>query len=62
MCVLALDEAEYGDRYGREEKFQLVVGHLSMMLRCKREAGLLDTFQGGHEEEEEEESNMDEGN
>ena len=61
MCALAV-EAEHGTWYHREEQFQVVLGHLGVMLRRKREAGPLDTFQGSHIADEDEESDMNEYN
>ena len=52
-------EAKHGTWYHREEHFQVVLGHLGVMLRCKREAGPLDTFQGAHVADEEEESDIE---
>ena len=59
MCALAL-EAEHGTRYHREEQYQVVLGHLGMMLGRKREAGTLEMFQGAHVAGDEEESDIDE--
>ena len=59
VCGLAL-EAEHGNRYQNEEQYQMVLGHLGMMLRVKREAGPLETFQGVHVADEEDESEIEE--
>ena len=59
MCALAL-EAEHGTQYQCEEQYQVVLGHLGMMLRQKREAGPLETFQGAHVAVDEEESDIEE--
>ena len=58
VCAVAL-EAEYGDQYQGEEQYQVVLGHLGMMLRRKREAGPLETFQGVHVAGDEDESEIE---